>query len=96
MGKFHLQGGDFRIGLCRFLPARQRLVAFQLFYHLLIDYRFQFSGVNLAAPDTAFVIQPLCAAEILTAYPVDDTHKSIAAVPALDFPRQPCVCGFPG
>ena len=26
MGKLHLQGGDFRVCLCRFLPARQRLV----------------------------------------------------------------------
>ena len=96
MGKFHLQGGDFRIGLCRFLSARQRLVAFQLPHHLLIDYCFQFGGIYLAAPDTAFVIQPLCAAEILLAGRVEDTHKRIPAVPALDFPRQPCVGGFSG
>ena len=92
MSKFHLQGGNFRIGLCRFLPARQRLVAFQLFYHLLINYRFQFSGINLAAPDTAFIIQPFCAAEVLLLCRIVNTHKSITAIPALDFPRQPCIC----
>ena len=71
-------------------------MAFQLFYHLLIDYRFQFGGVNLAAPDAAFVVQPFRTAEILTAYPVDDTHKRIAAVTALDFSCQQCVGGFSG
>ena len=33
--KFHLQGGDFRVCLCRFLFSCQRLVACQLLYHLL-------------------------------------------------------------
>ena len=30
MGKLHLQGGDFRVCLCRFFSARQRFVACQL------------------------------------------------------------------
>ena len=27
---------------------------------------------------------------------IEDTHKGIPAVPALDFSRQPCMGGFPG
>ena len=33
----------------------------------------------------AFVVQPFRTAEILTAYPVDDTHKRIAAVTVFQF-----------
>ena len=96
MEKFHLQGGNFRVCLCRFLPARQRLVLFQLFHHLLINNRFQFRSDDFPAPGTAFIVQPFCAAEILFARGIVDTHKSIPAVSTLDFSRQPCVGGFSG
>ncbi|CAG9712780.1 hypothetical protein CNEO2_1480001 [Clostridium neonatale] len=91
-----MQGGDFRIFLCRFLPARQRLIACQLLDYLLIDHRFQFRNDDFPTAGTAFVIQPFCAAEVLLARRIEDTHKGIAAVPALDFSRQPCMGGFPG
>ena len=96
MGKFHLQGGDFRVCLCRFLFSCQRLVACQLLYHLLINNRFQFRSDDFPTARTAFIVQPFRAAEILFAGGIVDTHKSIPAIPALDFSCQPCVGGFPG
>lgn len=51
-------------------------------------FAFRFGGDDFPTVRTAFIVQPLHTAEILTAYPVDDTHKHIAAVPALDFPHQ--------
>lgn len=42
------------------------------------------------------LVQPFRAAEILFAGGIVDTHKSIPAIPALDFSCQPCVGGFPG
>ena len=91
-----MQGGDFRVCLCRFLPARQRLVLFQLLHHLLVNHRFQFGSDDFPTARTAFIVQPFRTAEILPAGRIEDTHKRISAVPALDFPRQPCVGGFSG
>jgi len=102
MGKLHLQGGNFRVCLCRFLSARQCLVACQLLHHLLINNRFQFRSDDFPAPGTAFIVQPFCAAEILLPHRIVNAHKGIPAVPALDTdssrsPRQwrrvsPLVC----
>lgn len=47
-------------------------------------------------PGQLFIVQPFRAAEILFAGGIVDTHKSIPAIPALDFSCQPCVGGFPG
>ena len=96
MEKFHLQGGNFRVCLCRFLSACQRLVACQFLYHLLINNRFQLRSDDFPAPGTAFIVQPLCAAEILLSHRIVNAHKGIPAVSALDFSRQPCMGGFPG
>ena len=41
------------------------------------------------------MIQTFRTAEGLLAGGIEDTHKRISAVPALDFPCQPCVGGFP-
>ena len=84
MGKLHLQGGNFRVCLCRFLSACQRLVACQFLYHLLINNRFQFRSDDFPAPGTAFIVQPFCAAEILLPHRIVNAHKGIPAVPALD------------
>jgi len=96
MGKLHLQGGDFRVCICRFFSACQRLVACQFLYHLLINNRFQFRSDDFPAPRTTLVIQPFRTAKVLLPGGIEDTHKGIPAVPALDFSRQPCVGGFPG
>ena len=96
MGKLHLQCCNFRVCLCRFLSACQRLVACQFLYHLLIDHRFQFGSDDFPTARTALVIQPFRAAEILPAGRIEDAHKRISAIPAFDFSRQPCVGGFPG
>ena len=96
MGKLHLQGGDFRVCLCRFFSARQRFVACQFLYHLLINNRFQFRSNDFPAPRTTLVIQPFRTAKVLLAGGIEDTHKGIPAVSALDFSRQPCMGGFPG
>ena len=84
MGKLHLQGGNFRVCLCRFLSARQCLVACQLLHHLLINNRFQFRSNDFPAPRTTLVIQPFRTAKVLLAGGIEDTHKGIPAVPALD------------
>lgn len=67
-----------------------------LLYHLLINNRFQFRSDDFPTARTAFIVQPFRAAEILFAGGIVDTHKSIPAIPALDFSCQPCVGGFPG
>ena len=56
MGKLHLQGGDFRVCLCRFLSACQSLVACQFLYHLLINNSFQFRSNDFPAPRTTLVM----------------------------------------
>ena len=96
MGKLHLQCCNFRVCLCRFLSACQRFVACQLLYHLLINNRFQFRSDDFPAPRTTLVIQPFRTAKVLLAGGIEDAHKSIPAIPAFDFSRQPCMGSFPG
>lgn len=62
----------------------------------MVHHRFQFRCDDFPTARAAFVIQPFCAAQILSAGGMKDTHKGVSAVPALDFPRQPCMGGFPG
>ena len=86
----------FGFAFAAFFFSCQRLVACQLLYHLLINNRFQFRSDDFPTARTAFIVQPFRAAEILFAGGIVDTHKSIPAIPALDFSCQPCVGGFPG
>ena len=94
MEKFYLHGGDFRVSLCRFLPACQCLVLSQLLHHLLVNHRFQFGSDDFSTAQTAFIGQSFRTAEVLLAGRIEDTHKHIPAVFVLTFSRQPCMSRF--
>ena len=82
--------GDFR----RFFPACQRLKIFQLLYHSPIDHRFQFVQLYTAAAGTGPAVRMDGAAHIKNTVGVR-RHERIAAFPAFDFSRHPCIPGFP-
>lgn len=82
--------GDFR----RFFPACQRLKIFQLLHHSPIDHRFQFVQLYTAAAGAGPAVRMDGAAHIKNTVRVR-RHERIAAFSAFDFPRHPCIPGFP-
>lgn len=85
---------QFRGDFCSLVPTCQRLKIFQLFNHRPIDYRFQFVQLHAPAARTRLAVRMDGAAQVKNTVGVR-RHERIAAFPAFDFSRHPCVPGFP-
>lgn len=85
---------QFRGDFCSLVPTCQRLKIFQLFNHRPIDYRFQFVQLHAPAAGTRLAVRMDGAAQVKNTVGVR-RHERIAAFPAFDFSRHPCVPGFP-
>ena len=93
MEKLYLQGGRFWDWPLPLSSCPSASCAFPASHHLLVNHRFQFGSDDFPTARTAFIVQPFRTAEILPAGRIEDTHKRISAVPALDFP-PPAMCGW--